>query len=102
MSKLNYPEDGIIPTVRDTFSDCSSSLESAVSQCSYDVPSDFDYRHYLHQLEDRIKAFRRELDEIRNSIESTDRRFSATAERAANNIRNCEIKPQIKPRSTII
>ena len=86
MSRMNYPDQELYTQVNTMLEDCSQALKNAASKCSFDVPSDFDYKHDLWELQNEIWSLHNDLKDIKNAILSADFRYNNIAKGASERI----------------
>lgn len=92
-----------MPRVRYIINDCSQSINKAIEACDLgSIPSDFDHRGYLRELNGRIYSYDNELKTIQNKIESTDdiynnisREASARINGYKRNMRRVRTRPRL-------
>ncbi len=63
MSKLVYPDDGIYKYCKNDIDVITASLSKVISNCNFDIPSNFTYKSYLNNLANIIGDY---YDEIRS------------------------------------
>lgn len=97
MSKLSYPEDGLIPRTKTIIEDCSTAISNAGSDCYFDIPWRYAHRDYLNRLGGTINGYREKLNSIRSEINKADYDFNSATERAVSNINKIET-PKIDAR----
>ncbi len=86
MSKINYPEKGLMTTTKSLIEECSNSISNARSQADLDVPHRYSRRDYLKDLDNKIDDFKKQLVDIQREIEQADRDFGEVCENAVKRI----------------
>ena len=81
MSKLIYPANGLYPRCKRSVERCATDIQSAISNCTFDIPSDFPYRGYLDGLRDTLNNYYHKINNIGLKIEITDKSFSNLSNR---------------------
>lgn len=76
MTKLIYPVNGIYPNCRDDIQGCTKKLSKAVANCNFDIPSDFPYKNYLRNLDNKLNKCLAEIDSISSKLKRTDSSFN--------------------------
>ena len=80
MSKLVYPETGLMTICRGNINRCAEYLSSAIAGCSFDVPAGFGYRGYLNGLGGKLSGYRSECQNIGAKVKNTDRNFAGMSD----------------------
>ena len=75
MSKLVYPNNGLYPRCKVNTTRCTELLSSAISDCAFDIPSDFPQKSYLAGLSNTLSGYRNESSSIDQMIKSIDNSY---------------------------
>jgi|GEM_PF-1989460 hypothetical protein len=101
MSKVYYPEEGLVELTRADNEEASRTLGNAISMCNFDIPWNFRFRDYLNGLRNTLDGYNNRLKEVREDIARADGEFTALSDRARANIDAME-PVDIKKREQLI
>lgn len=101
MSKLVYPSDGIYKYCKNNIEACSSNLSNAISDCSFDIPSDFTYKSYLSELASVLSEYQKEINSINLKLQKSNNRFETLESDLINNTQKM-VTAKIKERDRMI
>ncbi len=101
MSRLIYPSSGMSEYCKSYTKSCYDSLSQAISKCNFDIPSGFSYRNYLMGLDDNIRNYRNEIENIDFKISKVDGNFNTLSSDLESNAKAMEFT-KIKDRDRMI
>lgn len=63
-----YPTNGIYRCCKNHIESCTNHLSRAISNCNFDIPSEFVYKSYLNNIDNIIRDYYREITSINSKI----------------------------------
>lgn len=72
MTKLVYPDEGIYILTKDKAAPCITNLNNGSNSSDFSVPYGFGNRNYLYGLRATLTSYKREFEQINDSIKKVD------------------------------
>lgn len=76
MSKINFPQEGIYGYCRDNLDEAISNIYSALSNSTFDIPSNFNNAGYMRELNSLLNKCYSEISSINLIIQTIDQKFT--------------------------
>lgn len=101
MTKLVYPTNGIYKKCQSELKSCANNLSRAVSNCSLNIPSDFNYKNYLRNLDNTLSKYYNEIVSIDADLKKSDTNYENLESYLIDNIKGTTVV-EIKERDRMI
>ena len=72
MTKYKYPSNGLYKPNKNHLDLARNNASSAVTLCSFNVPSNFSYRSYIASLRGKINNIKNEINIIEGLMKKND------------------------------
>ncbi len=91
MTKIYYNQNEINGLISSNFENSVNNLQKAISISNQlDIPSDFEYKKYLKNLDDKLQEDLDKMKLISNKIYKSSKLFSETSNELSSNLYDIE------------
>lgn len=87
MSKLVYPNDGIFKYCKNDIDTITGSLSKIISNCTFDIPSNFNYKSYLSNLGNVVSDYHKEIRSINYRLQCSNNNYETLENDLTNNVK---------------